>query len=163
MPVNARWPVATTRDRSVAGNSRGTPVSRGPTTETRPRTTTTPTAGDLDAQGRVARGTRPRRAYRLARNLFLLAALVVVVAAGVILGIDNQTPVTVRFLNKEAEWPVFWWLCAAFGCGVLLGLALSVASLVRSRFNQRSLRRSLRQRENELDRLRDQATPPLQP
>ena len=159
MPGNERRSVAATRDRSAAGNSRGTPVSRGITTETRTRTTTTPAASNQDAERRVPRGTRPRRAYRLARNLLLTVVLLAVVAIGVILGIDNQTPMTVRFLNKEsAEWPAFWWLCTAFGCGVLLGLALCMASLIRGRFNQRSLRRSLRQRENELDRLRDQAT-----
>ena len=90
------------------------------------------------------------------RNLALAVLLLAVVAAGVILGIDNQTPLTVRFLNREGpEWPAFWWLCAAFGAGLLLGVALCAASLVRGRLNQRLLRRSLRQREDEVARLGD--------
>lgn len=91
--------------------------------------------------------------------MFLTAVLLTVVAAGIILGIDNQTPLTVRFLNTGAEWPAFWWLAAAFACGVLLALSLCAASLARNRFNQRSLRRALRRRQLELDRLRDQGPP----
>lgn len=90
------------------------------------------------------------------RNLILGLVLLAVVTAAVILGLDNQTPMTVRFLNQVSpQWPAFWWLCAAFGGGVLLGVTLCAASLVRGRFNQRLLRRSLHQREVELGRLRD--------
>ena len=79
------------------------------------------------------------------RNVALAIVLLTVVTVAVILGIDNQTPMAVHFLNRASpEWPAFWWLCAAFGCGLLLGLTLCAASLVRSRFNQRLLRRSLR-------------------
>ena len=90
------------------------------------------------------------------RNLILGLVLLAVVTAAVILGLDNQAPMTVRFLNQVSpEWPAFWWLCATFGGGVLLGVSLCAASLVRGRFNQRLLRRSLHQQEVELDRLRD--------
>lgn len=89
-----------------------------------------------------------RKVYRMVRNVVLVAVLLAVVTLAVILGIDNQTPMAVRFLDRASpEWPAFWWLCAAFGCGLLLGLTLCAASLVRSRFEQRMLRRSLRQRE----------------
>ena len=92
----------------------------------------------------------------MARNVVLAIALLAVVTVAVILGIDNQTPMTVRFLNRVSpEWPAFWWLCAAFGGGLVLGVALCATSLVRSRFKQRLLRRSLHQREVEIDRLRD--------
>ncbi|MCY3841816.1 MAG: lipopolysaccharide assembly protein LapA domain-containing protein [Gammaproteobacteria bacterium] len=89
-----------------------------------------------------------RKAYRMVRNVALAIVLLAVVTVAVILGIDNQAPMTVRFLNQVSpEWPAFWWLCAAFGCGLLLGVLLCAASLVRSRLSQRMLRRSLRQRE----------------
>ena len=82
------------------------------------------------------------------RNVTLVVVLLAVVTVAVILGVDNQTPMAVRFLNRVSpEWPAFWWLCAAFGCGLLLGVMLCAASLVRSRLNQRLLRRSLRQQE----------------
>ena len=81
------------------------------------------------------------------RNVTLAIVLLAVVTVAVILGVDNQTPMAVRFLNRASpEWPAFWWLCAAFGCGLLLGVMLCAASLVRSRLNQRLRRRSLRQR-----------------
>ena len=84
----------------------------------------------------------------MVRNIALVVVLLAVVTVAVILGIDNQTPMTVRFLNRASpEWPAFWWLCAAFGSGLLLGVMLCAASLVRSRFNQRLLRRSLHRRE----------------
>lgn len=118
-----------------------------------PRHQTNPAADDQPRQA-AARGSR--RVYRVLRNLALAIVLLAVVTTAVILGIDNQTPMTVRFLNQVSpEWPAFWWLCAAFGCGVLLGVTLCAASLIRSRFNQRLLRRSLHQREAELDRLSD--------
>ncbi|MDE0038635.1 MAG: LapA family protein [Gammaproteobacteria bacterium] len=82
------------------------------------------------------------------RNVALAILLLVVVTVAVILGLDNQTPISVHFLDRASpEWPAFWWLCAAFGAGLLLGVTLCAASLVRSRFNQRLLRRSLQQRE----------------
>lgn len=102
------------------------------------------------------RGRGSGKVYRTVRNLALAVVLLAVVTVAVILGIDNQTPLAVRFLNQVSpEWPAFWWLCAAFGCGLLLGVTLCAASLVRSRFNQRMLRRSLHQRELEIDRLGD--------
>lgn len=92
----------------------------------------------------------------MVRNLTLAIVLLAVVTVAVILGVDNQTPMTVRLLDRESpEWPAFWWLCTAFGCGLLLGVTLCAASLVRSRFNQRLLRRSLKQRQLEIDRLSD--------
>ena len=92
----------------------------------------------------------------MVRNVALVVVLLAVVTFAVILGIDNQTPMAVRFLNRVSpEWPAFSWLCAAFGGGLVLGVALCAGSLVRSRFNQRLLRRSLHQREAEIGRLRD--------
>ena len=94
------------------------------------------------------------RSRRWLRNFSLAVVLLAVVGVSVVLAIDNQTPLAVRFLNKESPpWPASWWLCLAFASGMLVGLALCASSLVRSRFNQRSLRRSLRQRELELDQL----------
>ncbi len=98
---------------------------------------------------------RSRGIRRWLRNIVLAVVLLGVIAIGLILGIDNQTPMTVRFLNYQGpQWPSFWWLLAAFGSGTLLGLALCAASLLRNRVSQRRLRRSLRRSELELDQLR---------
>lgn len=102
------------------------------------------------------RGKGSGKVYRVLRNLALALVLLAVFTVAVILGIDNQTPMAVRFLDRATpEWPAFWWLCAAFGIGLLLGVTLCAASLVRSRFSQRLLRRSLHQRDLEIDRLGD--------
>ena len=94
------------------------------------------------------RGRSSGKVYRRVRNVALAIVLLVVVTVAVILGLDNQTPMTVHFLNRASPaWPAFWWLCAAFGCGLLLGVLLCSASLVRSWLNLRLLRRSLRLRE----------------
>ena len=90
----------------------------------------------------------PGKIYRWLRRFALVVVLLAVVTLAVIFGIDNQTPMTVHFLDRASpEWPASWWLGAAFGCGLLLGMALCAASLVRSRFNQRRLRRYVHQRE----------------
>ena len=120
------------------------------------RDSTTSSAGDQETRQAATRGSGAGKVYRVVRNLALAVVLLAVVTVAVILGVDNQAPMAVRFLNRVSpEWPAFWWLCAAFGCGLLLGMTVCTASLVRSRFNQRLLRRSLHQRELEIDRLGD--------
>lgn len=122
----------------------------------RTETHSTPQDGDQVTRQAPVRDKGSGKVYRRVRNLALGVVLLAVVTVAVILGIDNQTPLAVRFLNRVSpEWPAFWWLCAAFGCGLLLGVTLCAASLVRGRLNQRQLRRSLHQRELEIDRLGD--------
>ena len=68
-----------------------------------------------------------------------------------VLGIDNHTPVALRFLNKEsAELAVFWWLYAAFLSGALVGFALCSLGFVRGKLHQRRLASALARREREL-------------
>ena len=90
------------------------------------------------------------------RTLAVAVAAVVLMSLGVVLGIDNHTPVTLRFLNKESpELAVFWWLYTAFLLGALVGFTLCALGFVRSKLNERRLRSTLARRNRELAELRD--------
>ena len=86
-----------------------------------------------------------------AKALAAIVTLVVLILCGMVLGIDNHTPVALRFLNKEsAELAVFWWLYAAFLSGALVGFALCSLGFVRGKLHERRLRSTLAHREREL-------------
>lgn len=73
----------------------------------------------------------------------VIVLLLAVVAAGILLTIDNQMPVSLRFLHHVSHrWPVSWWLAIAFGSGVFVGLAACLGSLMRARLRIRRLERS---------------------
>ncbi len=89
------------------------------------------------------------------KTFLVVVILLVFILAGVVLGIDNHTPVALRFLDKRTpELQVFWWLYMAFGGGALAGFALCFFGFVRGKLNERRLKRALAERERELDRLR---------
>ena len=93
----------------------------------------------------------------------ILLALLALALVGFMLGIDNRTPVSLRFLNKESpEAAVSWWLYGAFVAGMLTGLLFCGLSLARSKLNERRLTRSVRQQDRELHRLRNNANPEQQ-
>ena len=86
-----------------------------------------------------------------AKAFAAVVALVVLILFGMVLAIDNHTPVTLRFLNKESpELAVFWWLYAAFLFGALVGFALCSLGFVRGKLQERRLESSLARREREL-------------
>ena len=90
------------------------------------------------------------------RTFVVIGATVVLILLGVVLGIDNHTPITLRFLNKESpELAVFWWLYTAFLLGALVGFALCSLGFVRGKLNERRLKGTLAQRDRELAELRD--------
>ena len=83
------------------------------------------------------------------------ALLLVLVLVGLLLGIDNHTQVSLRFLNKESpSLAVFWWLYTAFLSGVVAGLALCFAGLLRAKIKERRLKRGLAERDRQLAALR---------
>lgn len=85
----------------------------------------------------------------------LAILLLALVLLGLLLGIDNHTPVALRFLNKETPaLAVFWWIYAAFLGGVVAGFAICFGGLLRARFGERRLKRQLAERERELGTLR---------
>ena len=81
----------------------------------------------------------------LALLAFFLAALAV-----------NQQEITLRFLSWETPTlSVFWWLLAAFGGGLLLGILGITVAGTRQRLKNRSLAKRLAQAEDELHQVRN--------
>jgi uncharacterized membrane protein YciS (DUF1049 family) len=81
----------------------------------------------------------------LAILVFLLAALAV-----------NQEPVALHFLKWQTpEWSVFWWLLAAFGLGLLMGLFGITVLTTRLSLRNRKLTRQLGHAEQELHKVRN--------
>ena len=80
----------------------------------------------------------------LAIILFFLAALAV-----------NQDPVALRFLAWQTpSISVFWWLLAAFGLGLLLGLLGITVLTTRLSLKNRKLSKQLGNAEQELHKVR---------
>jgi uncharacterized membrane protein YciS (DUF1049 family) len=80
----------------------------------------------------------------LAILLFFLAALAV-----------NQDPVVLKFLNWQTpSISVFWWLLAAFGAGLLIGLLGITVLTTRLSLKNRRLEKRLGNAEKELHKVR---------
>ncbi len=80
----------------------------------------------------------------LAILLFFLAALAV-----------NQDPVVLRFLAWQTpSVSVFWWLLAAFGAGLLMGLLGITVLTTRLSLKNRKLSKQLGNAEQELHKVR---------
>ena len=73
-----------------------------------------------------------RSRLRLATTLVVLAGIAFL---GFLVGLDNDQVVALRFLNRQSHpLPVFWWLYAAFGLGLLVGFALATFNYISRRF-----------------------------
>lgn len=106
--------------------------------------TTTPASSPAPAPPSRTSTHPAGRLGRTLRRIVVVLVLIVVVAAGALLAIDNQTPVSLRFLDQASRpWPVSWWLALAFGSGVIIGVAACLGSLARARWRIRRLQRSL--------------------
>jgi uncharacterized integral membrane protein len=68
----------------------------------------------------------------------------------------NQDPVSLKFLTWQTpEWSVFWWLLAAFGLGLLLGLLGITVLSTRLSLKNRKLTKQLGNAEQELRKVRN--------
>ena len=86
------------------------------------------------------------------RTTLVIVVLVVLILLGIVLGIDNHTPITLRFLSKETpQLAVFWWLYTAFLLGALVGFALCSLGFVRGKLHERRLRSTIARRDREKD------------
>ena len=93
---------------------------------------------------------------RTVKALAIVAVAVTLAFVGIVLYVDNHTPVTLSLLGKASPpYPVFVWLYAAFLLGALTGFALCFFGFVRGKLKQRRLQRTLRDQERELHQLRD--------
>ena len=91
------------------------------------------------------------------KAVLIVVALAAMTLLGVALGIDNHTPIALRFLTKETpQLAVFWWLYMAFLLGTLLGFALCSLGFVRGKLHERRLKSDLARRDKEIARLRQE-------
>ena len=90
------------------------------------------------------------------KAIAVLGVVLALVLVGVILAVDNHTPIALRFLNQETpHLAVFWLLYAAFLSGTLVGFALCSFGFVRGKLGERRLKRTLADRGRELAQLRN--------
>lgn len=77
------------------------------------------------------------------KSALIAVVLLALVLIGLLLGVDNNTPIALRFLNKESpELPVLWWLFGAFLAGTLVGLLISALGRLRGKLGERRPERS---------------------
>ena len=85
--------------------------------------------------------------------LFMLSLFVVALLAA----IDNSNKVALKFLIYETpDWPVSWWILAAFVMGTVFGIMLNLLSNARLRRHARAADKAAARRASELDRARSQ-------
>lgn len=100
---------------------------------------------------------------RYLRILAKLSLLFVLLVIGILAGIDNSEPVSLRFLDWHTpQASVFAWVLGALILGILVGMALSTGVNLRSTWRARSARRQLELTEREVQQLKveeDQSKP----
>ncbi len=75
--------------------------------------------------------------------LFVFLALLVL-AFGVLVGIDNSAPVSLIFLDWQSPaLPLFVWVCLGLAVGFLLGVGLTGVGTLRQRHGRRQAERDL--------------------
>ncbi len=88
---------------------------------------------------------------RWSLRLFILVIFVLALLAAS----DNSEAVALRFMDWETpQWPVSWWVLAAFVLGTLFGLLLNVVSNARLRMNIRSANQAISRHARDLDAAR---------
>lgn len=81
--------------------------------------------------------------------------IVIVFLVALIAAFDNSDAVSLRFMSwATPEWPVSWWVLAAFVIGTLFGLLLNFVTNTRLRMNARQANKQASRREKELSEAR---------
>lgn len=77
------------------------------------------------------------------KSALIAVVLLALLLIGLLLGVDNNTPIALRFLNKESpELPVLWWLFGTFLAGALVGLLIGALGRLRGKLSERHRERS---------------------
>lgn len=78
------------------------------------------------------------------RSLITLVVLLVLLATGLLLGLDNSAPARLAFLKWQSpELPLFLWVCIALLLGVVLGAGLAGLLGLRDRVARARIQRQL--------------------
>lgn len=92
---------------------------------------------------------------RALRSLTVILGLLLVLALGLLLGMDNSSQVRLAFLTwRSPELPLFVWLCLALLAGILIGAGLVGAPGLRHWFARRRMERQLAASRQEVQDLR---------
>lgn len=92
---------------------------------------------------------------RALRSLVLLLGVLLLIALGLLLGIDNSDVVGLAFLDwTSPALPLFAWLCLAFACGLAVGVLVAGTSGLRHRVARGRMQKTLDAREREVRDLR---------
>ena len=92
---------------------------------------------------------------RALRFLTVILGLLLVLALGLLLGMDNSSEVRLAFLGWHSpELPLFLWLCLALLTGILIGAGLVAAPGLRHRFARGRAERQLAASRKEVQDLR---------
>ena len=90
--------------------------------------------------------------------LFRLVLLIVFVVA-LLAASDNSHEVPLTFLEYQSpEWPISWWMLAAFIVGVLFGTLLNTWSNTKLRVSVRKANKQVDKTNSELDKTKSEST-----
>ena len=90
--------------------------------------------------------------------LFRLVLLVVFVIA-LLAASDNSHEVPLTFLEYQTpEWPISWWMLAAFIIGVFFGTLLNTWSNTKLRVSARNAKKQAEKTTRELDQTKSEST-----
>ncbi|MEM6710016.1 MAG: LapA family protein [Pseudomonadota bacterium] len=92
----------------------------------------------------------------LLRRLLYLVVGLMAMACMLVLGLlgQNQAAVSLRLLEYETpEYSVFWWLLAAFGAGLVLGLLILFINSTKNVFERRRFQKEAKQRDKRIEEL----------
>ena len=93
------------------------------------------------------------------RRLLYLVILLLALGCMLILGLlgQNQELVALKLIDYETPaFSVFWWILAAFGAGLVLGLLLLFISNTKHVFEKRRLNKELGKRDQRVAELTDE-------
>lgn len=93
------------------------------------------------------------------RRLLYFVILLLALGCMLILGLlgQNQEQVALKLIDYETPaFSVFWWILAAFGAGLVLGLLLLFISNTKHVFDRRKLSKDLSKRDQRIAELTDE-------
>lgn len=99
----------------------------------------------------------------LARRLFVVLLIGLVLVTGIAIGLYNSEPVRFDYLAGQAELPLIWLLTAVLAFAIVAALLAAAVPLLRQQRRIRRLERELRQAREALNVQRNLASPPDSP
>lgn len=94
---------------------------------------------------------------KLIKKLLLAVLMLCILAVGILLGMDNQQPITLRFLDWQTpETSLYFWLLISLAIGFLAGSLLSAVGLMKQALRIRKLENLLTQSKQQVQNIQTQ-------